>query len=218
MTIKTTYLKLLFLLCSMFNLAAAQATEPHLIGSHGMVLINDKQAGSFVSHLPLYRSPHNYQIIYKVQLPQEVPIEQLAVSGMVTVLPDNFDLNRLVNGESFTINAKFFQGHFERGGQLSHSAKLTFVSAVLVKKVAPTQRKSNAQFYTVAINNNQAIFAHIIQPSPSFDAIGFMPQPNNLKTIQCAKPAKLDLITIRQQLKQCGFPEPAYIETQDFKS
>ena len=118
MTIKTTYLKLLFLLCSMFNLAAAQATEPHLIGSHGMVLINDKQAGSFVSHLPLYRSPHNYQIIYKVQLPQEVPIEQLAVSGMVTVLPDNFDLNRLVNGESFTINAKFFQGHFERGGQL----------------------------------------------------------------------------------------------------
>lgn len=215
------FIKSLLLFYSMFsllNLAPAQATEPHLIGSHGMVLINDKQAGSFISHLPLYRSPHNYQIIYKVQLPREVPIERLVSNGMVTVLPDKFDLNRLINGESFTLNAKFFHGHFERGGQLSHTAKLTFVSAVLVKKVAPTLRNNNARLYTVAINSNKAIFAHIIQPSPSFDAIGFMPQPNNLQDIQCAEPAKLDLATIRHQLKQCGFPEPAYIETQDFKS
>ncbi|WDE08898.1 hypothetical protein SG34_029610 [Thalassomonas viridans] len=203
---------------SAFAYAETKHAQHKLVGSHGMVLVYDQDEGLFASHLPLYRSPHHYQIIYKVEVTEQESIKQLLTKGMVTLLPENFDLNKLINGEAFSVPAQFFQGHFERGGKLTSTGKINFISPVLVKKVSKEHSQS-ASFYTAVISKNKAIIAHKIQHPPSFDALAFMPLTDKTtinKPIICDPPKAFDITSIKQQLAKCGIPEPVYIETQDF--
>lgn len=238
---------LIFYCCGLTALANSSvvnaASHHDLMGSHGMVLILDENEGFFASHLPLYSSPHNYQIIYKVKVENPKLLAGYLQKGMVTVLPDRFDLTKLIKGESFSINTAFFQGHFERGGKQVVSANMIFENPVLIEKVSTTFKSKNAHFYTVPISESTAIFAHKIQRSPSFDAIGFLnkkmdqvtaihegssksnnPELSNssnssnssdMKT--CIMPAILESAQIKKQLANCAKFQWKYIETQDFK-
>lgn len=220
---------------------SAQASDLHkmhsLMGSHGMVLMYNEKEGFFASHLPLYSTPHNYQLIYKIKTDKPEKLIELIQNDMVTLLPDNFDLSRLVNGESFSINTAFFQGHFERGGKQKFTSKMTFEKPILIEKVSTTYSDDVAAFYNVAVSENTAIFAHRIQRSPSFDAIGFIGRnelkdiitknatdktiitesKNNTNMIMCNKPFMLKSSKIKPQLESCAKFELKYIETQDFK-
>ncbi|WDE02259.1 hypothetical protein [Thalassomonas actiniarum] len=204
-------------------LVHAQAVHGNhaLIGSHGMVLIYDQEEGIFASHLPLYRSPHNYQIIYKVEVSEHEMIRELLAAGMVTVLPTNFDLNKLISGEAFSVEAQFFQGHFERGGQVKNTGMISFIRPVLVKKVTKEHSQA-ASFYTAALSKTKVIVAHKIQHPPSFDALAFMPLPGKAaaetnNVIVCDNPKTFDVSTISKQLELCGIPAPVYIEIRDFE-
>ncbi|WP_281561632.1 hypothetical protein [Thalassomonas sp. RHCl1] len=201
--------------------AQAEHGDHALIGSHGMVLIYDQQEGIFASHLPLYRSPHNYQIIYKVEVSEHKMIRELLTAGMVTVLPTNFDLNKLISGEAFSVEAQFFQGHFERGGEVKNTGKISFTKPVLVKKVTKEHSQA-ASFYTAAISKTKAIVAHKIQHPPSFDALAFMALPGKAAAetndvIVCDNPKAFDADIISKQLELCGIPAPVYLETRDFE-
>ena len=218
------FMAVLFTLATI-GFSQANAEDVHgnhaLTGSHGMVLIYDQDEGIFASHLPLYRSPHHYQIIYKVEVSEQEMISKMLLAGMVTVLPENFDLNKLINGQAFSVEAQFFQGHFERGGKIKNSGMLSFVRPVLVKKVFK-ERSPAASFYRAAISDNKAIIAHKIQHPPSFDALVFMPLPKEsgmekAEVILCDNPETFDAKTINKLLEKCGIPAPVYLETQDFK-
>lgn len=213
-----------------------QHSQHSLMGSHGMVLMHDANEGFFVSHLPLYSSPHNYQLIYKVKIEKSDQLLNMLQKEMVTLVPDNFDLSRLIRGESFAINTMFFQGHFERGGKQKLTAKLTFEKSILAEKVSTSYSTKDAVFYTVVISDQSAIFAHKIQRSPSFDAIGFIKRSaiknklitstekksnstkatTNTASVICDKPTTLEPHTIKQQLESCAQFEIKYIETKDF--
>lgn len=195
--------------------------ETHsLIGSHGMVLIYHPQEGLFASHMPLYRMPHDYQLIYKIQVEDTQKLINLMYKGMVTVLPELFDLSILIKGERFSINAKFFQGHFERGGINRFTAKVFFEKPVLIKRVLPNFSNEKAIIYQVKLSDNSAIFAHKIQQIPSFDAIGFTNSTRldaGDNTLLCAKPLLLSADNIKTKLKECAQLDAKYVETKDFK-
>jgi len=99
-----------FISCSNHVYAKKSHTEHQLIGSHGMVLIQEQGIGIVASHLPLYVAPHNYQIIYKVNVSDEQQLKGMFALGMVTALPINFDLSKLINGESFVLRQNFIKG------------------------------------------------------------------------------------------------------------
>lgn len=208
-----------------------------LMGSHGMVLLYDQQLGLYASHLPLYTTPHDYQIIYKIR--SKNAIENLAdfKQGLVTVLPSPFDLNRLINGESFSITADFYQGHFERGGKLTISANIEFVEPVIIKKITPLLRSPDIllteKYFLTPVNENAALVIHHIQSAPSFDAIAFVYTNSlteqdklNKQSISCAKSMGLSAKLLREHLVNClseqtdGFVinkvDLKYIETKDF--
>lgn len=234
------YFSLVTILLFSFNALADNQVNKHehhnLMGSHGMVLMHHKDHGFFVSHLPLYVSPHHYQLIYKVKIAGADELIHRLQKKMVTVVPENFDLSRLINNERFSIDTKFYQGHFERGGKHIFSAKMTFEKSILIEKISPTFTNKTAIFQTVAISKHTAIFAHKIQQSPSFDAVGFIKNkaiksqvsnnknkkiktPNSIMhtdKIVCQKPSTLDARTIKQQLKRCAQFDIKYIETKDF--
>jgi len=201
--------------------------EHSLMGSHGMALIYHKKEGFFASHLALYYPPHNYQIIYKVHVKEQKKLIQLIEKNMITLLPDNFDLSRLIQGESFSIGTQIFQGHFERGGTAVFTSAITFVEPILIKKLSKTFAASSADFYYLPISKEAAIFAHKIQQAPSFDSIGFIDNAmvkldtqasaGMLKTLTCNKPLLLTAQMIQKQLASCQPFDVKYIEIQDFK-
>ncbi|NQZ07698.1 MAG: hypothetical protein HRT35_11100 [Algicola sp.] len=202
--------------------AKNQHENHSLVGSHGMVLLHDQQTGLYASHLPLYSKPHNYQIIYKIQTANDHKIKAMFKKGMVTLLPQRFDLQKLINGETLTLETQFFAGHFERGGKQTSTEKVTFVKKILVEKIQPNYQAESAIFYVAPISANSAIIAHKIQQAPSFDAIGFIALSNDaqLKTRQnngCRQPKSKDRLTIQKQLNSCGLTTMAYFETADFK-
>lgn len=198
----------------------------NLMGSHGMVLMHHPKEGFYASHMPLYSTPHNYQIIYQVHIDKPKPIINLINNGRVTLLPENFDLSRLVNGESFSINTDVYQGHFERGGKLGLTTQINFSTPILVRKLSASFQTQSATFYYLPLSETVAIFAHKIQQKPSFDAIGFI---NNIehklnstsdelnRYFTCKKPLNLNQDAITTMLNNCGELNGQYIEIKDFK-
>lgn len=220
----------LFIVCCLGSLLASinvQASTKHsdhrehnLMGSHGMVLIYHPEEGFFVSHLPLYSSPHNYQIIYQVKVNKPQKLVEMIDKGMVTLLPSNFDLRRLISGQHFAIKTQVFQGHFERGGKVEFSTDITFVKPILTEKVSPSFTSPAAIYYQVAISEKHTIFAHKIQQAPSFDVIGFVKQAktgSELTIKKCEQPSVINEQMIKESIAACADFRVQYIEVQDFK-
>jgi len=201
-------------------------SQHQLMGSHGMVVFQDNQQNLVVSHLPLYVSPHDYQIVYRARLANNentdkntLLIKNLFDKGMVTVLPKNFHLSKLINGDTFTVGATFFEGHFERGGKPAFNADMTFTKQILAKQIVKNDHNQNnsqqSEFYITAINNNQSLYLHKIQTRPSFDAIGIIDTPKE-PSVTCKKVTELSVPHIMSMLSECGLSKPIYLETQDF--
>lgn len=208
---------LCWLICLVL-LSPAQAEPEHqhsYTGSHGMVLFAAEQK-LLVSHLPLYRPPHDYQLVYQIQLPQASTQSVLATlqrGDMLTVLPQNFDLMLMISAQRFTVQADIYQGHFERGG----TPWLTDVTVKFEQQVfkrglqQPGTDKLNAQYAAFSVAN-QHFLLHQIMGAPSFDQIirvSATPAQLNL--------AAPDAATAISLLQAQGLKvEQLYLETQDF--
>lgn len=118
------------LFAGFFAASCGQAAEldatpalSHAHGVHGMVLFGEP-GRVFASHLPLYRHPHDWQVVLELA-PADEPGQQqvnalLAAGGLLTLEPERFDLWRLKPGASAPLSqfqATLYRDHFERGGE-----------------------------------------------------------------------------------------------------
>lgn len=86
------------------------------MGVHGMVLFAGAD-GLFASHLPLFRAPHDRQIL--LELAADPRVRRAASDGLWTIEPDRFELAQLLPTASAPLKAfraTVYRGHFERGG------------------------------------------------------------------------------------------------------
>ena len=201
------------------------------VGSHGMVLFTDG-AELYASHLPLYYSPHDYQLIYAVGSLHKAKLIAYLIAGsashsnMVTLLPENFDLNKLVDGEKFSIPAQFYKGHFERGGtKWLGKSELTFEKLLfkrpLVKQYKPPHSDEDSakdalnEKWTRISFGDKHLYIHHIGERPSFDALIIVDdcQVTFENKLGESVPSKAQ---IKEVFSHCGSPMLVYIETQDF--
>ncbi|MBV2127616.1 hypothetical protein [Arsukibacterium indicum] len=186
------------------------------IGSHGMVLFAADDI-LLASHLPLYQPPHNYQLIYQITLP---PTEHQAVLAtlhdkqQMTILPQQFDLQQLINGNSITIKASVYHGHFERGGSVwFDEVPVNFARRLYFRPITQSAPINEAHYDVLKIKQNYFLI-HQIAAKPGYDQI--------LRTDQ-APPEPLVLkapadVTALQQLNAMGIQATeVYLETADFK-
>ena len=207
---------ILFIIALMSSFTYANQHENHkqhhLMGSHGMVLIHHQDVGIFASHLPLYHTPHDYQIIYRVNVEQDEVLKALLSKDMVTILPEPFDLMTLVNKQQMTTKTAIYQGHFERGGVKVMDIEMTFATPILVERVDPNFVNSDMAFYRIPVANNLELTIHKIQQAPSFDAISLMEKRNK----SCELPNQMTEQAVLTQLNLCGAKKVLYLETRDF--
>jgi hypothetical protein len=141
-------------------------------------------------------------------------LNYLTAGRQLTLLPEQFDLNQLINGDSFTAKGSIYYDHFERGGRIWYDNIAVRFARLLYKRPISQSGDGTESRYDVLKVNQSYFLIHQIAAKPSYDQI--------LRTDQ-APPEPLVLkapadVTALQQLNAMGIQATeVYLETADFK-
>lgn len=166
---------------------------------HGMLLFG--QQTTYASHLPMFHSPHDYQLLLKLKL-QELPraqtlkfyeLKKKQGETLFTLVPETMDLTKIIDGSKKTFSATIFQGHFERGGTDLGPVQVEVDSIVYSKKLDGKQTQLPYESYLVFGEKGEYFAAHVIKEKPNYDAVFSVSQPKMLvihhcRTRMCADP------------------------------
>ncbi len=200
----------------------AKADPP---ATHGMILFGDK--ANYVSHLPMFHSPHDYQLVMKIGLesgPRSTALaayakEKSSGQKLFTVVPDPFDIALVMNGSLNKLAADLYSGHFEKGGKKLGAVVLKVEKILLAKKLDPATLESNLDYLVFGIDG-EYFGVHSIKGKPSFDTVVKVNAPyevfqSHCRTRLCDEPKLIPVkdsvlpVTISQSLFEEAAPLPA---------
>lgn len=168
-------MKLLFLLLFSSLSLPALADIP---ATHGMVVFGKSQ--TYASHLPMFHSPHDYQLVLKIKLSDPLPkvsaVQQYKLlqekgESLFTIAPDVMDLTEIMSGKKTQFGATLFVGHFEKDGKELGPVTVDIESIVFQKKLNPQQPTSGLSSYLIFGTSFETFMIHLIAGKPSFDWI-----------------------------------------------
>ena len=153
---------------------AAHADHPSV---HGMVLFGNQE--TYVSHLPMFHSPHDYQVVMKVSLNevaqghtlQKYVAAKQAGHDFFTLAPEVFDLTKIIDGSRTTFQAGLFDGHFERDGTNLGQLQVQITQSIHSHHLEEGRNDSGQESYFAFGANDEYYAVHLIAGKPSFDAI-----------------------------------------------
>ncbi len=196
-------------------------THKGYVGEHGMVLLAGPEQEMIASHMPLYHAPHDYQIVYRVESNDE-RLKLLNDDQLITILPEAFDLTKLIKANKITLKTKVYRGHFERGGEFLFDSELSFKELLYVRKIETIKSlKSDLlleinQFEIIPVSEKIALLIHKIGNSPSFDSISWLLNRDKNKEIKCkSKPFK-NHGSLLVYIEKCTGAKTQYFEFRDF--
>lgn len=151
-------------------------------GFHGMLFFGQGDT-FYISHLPMFHKPHDYQAIVEVKLKDDVKAKYQAElkrkGGYFTFAPEgNFVLPEVVTQKK-PISGALVQGHFERGGSELLTTDLELVRVVFYKKINPKDKKPEKEKYVIFGKGDEYFMAHEVFERPNVDEI--IPLPKNFK-------------------------------------
>lgn len=161
---------------------AAQNSEISATASaavHGMVIFGTDTL--FVSHIPMYMSPHDYQSIMQVKLSHPtsdalaVYQKALGTSGkqtLFTVRPKPFVLPNLLNGKISSFTADLYKGNFEQGGKVVLSnVTVTVEENLYTTQLSKSTAAAEALTYIPVETADSSYLVHQISAPNNFDHI-----------------------------------------------
>jgi hypothetical protein len=159
---------------------------------HGMLIVGEQTV--FLSHLPMFMSPHNYQVILEATFtnqgsnPQAVYVEDrkknpkekiYTFAPKPFVLPDLFppDSNRPPRLREF--KGDLFRGHFERfpprvpkaPARIDTDVVVNVTNVVYFQKFDPKVKDLDPLEYLLFGKGQELFLAHLITKPPDFDQI-----------------------------------------------
>ena len=199
------------------------------MGSHGMAVIGKNHL--LLHHMPLYRPPHDRQILTPATFADKeirTAFEKWRQSydGLISILPENFDLDRLDPDSSNAIGsfaADIYEGHFERGGQIKFkSVKFQLGKPIYHRPVI--EDAASPPLYTYLENGNETYLVADIGPRPGVDEILLSTSSANLKSGERvrilskeASAARILVMKKDQSILDIDILETLYRETADFE-
>jgi hypothetical protein len=149
------------------------------VGVHGMVLFGSEKL--YLSHIPLYSSPHNIQVVVEVKIASGVPADQqLFGTKNFTVRPTAFSLHDLAHDVLRSVTGTVYLGNFESGGTPAfRNVKFEVVRVIYQRDMASSMPRNPALDYIAVGTPTQPYFVHVIDAPPSFDQIALVKLPDN---------------------------------------
>jgi hypothetical protein len=163
----------------------AQADPPAV---HGMLVLGEKHV--YLSHLPMFHSPHDYQVIFAVSLSGAAlqtyrSAKRSAPQGtLFTIVPEPFALDQMIQSPR-PFQAMIYQGHFERGGTpITGWVPVSIDRVLFAKHLSPSEIRPSSATYILFGADSEYFLAHLITGGPNFDQIiaAFLSQPPQLGT------------------------------------
>ena len=156
------------------------------IGIHGMLLVGEGPI--YLSHLPMFMPPHNYQVILKVTLEDEVTRKladfraHFGHDMLVTVKPEPFAIRDLLAGDTdghplTEFRANIVKGHFEHAGDtLSHAAlvrvdEVAYFEELDLGAADPDETPLDLGYFLFGDADHDLFLAHQIRHRPNFDQV-----------------------------------------------
>jgi hypothetical protein len=151
------------------------------VGVHGMLLFG--QEALYLSHLPMFMHPHNFQVLLEVGFDDAVgevlrADREASGDGMQTFAPVRFPIIELdPSGDGpvrTSIEGTAFHGHFERGGNPITGRVTAEVRNVVYFAELDMQARHSADrelTYLCFGHAGQFHLAHDITASPDFDHV-----------------------------------------------
>jgi hypothetical protein len=171
----------LFILLFVFISANIFAQHDHAVistdkaSTHGMLIFGADKI--YASHLPMFRSPHNYQIIIELVLDKVAKQKFIAYQKLhpefttYTIEPERFILPDMINAKG-SFKANLYRGHFERGGiKIGDSIKIKIQNIIYFKKFDATAVKQTEANFLVFGTCNEQFAIHQISNKHDFEQI-----------------------------------------------
>lgn len=172
-----TFAAFILSLFSQYSCAQALHHSSHHMdrpSTHGMAVVGQQQI--YLSHLPMFHSPHDYQVILEVQLDagsqaKYAQAKTLAPDELITIVPEVFVLPEMV-AQPRPFKADLFKGHFERDGSVFiENATVTITKVIYFKKFSSTDSAPAQAHYILFGNSTEQFLAHTITAKPDFDQL-----------------------------------------------
>lgn len=162
---------------------AAQGNHTHSTitdkpSTHGMMFFGGEAARSvYASHLPMFHTPHDYQVLLELEIPDSVRTayeQSLTVTPketIYTLVPEVFVLPKMI-AKPRPFTAQLYCGHFERGGKPIAGTFTVSIRRVLhFKKFDTSAKRLKTSEYLVFGSPKAQYAAHMISAKPDFDHI-----------------------------------------------
>lgn len=225
----------LFLLsfCCIFS-AHAESKHGPTWGVHGMLLFGNSE-GMYVSHLPMFHAPHDYQVVLQIrcldrQLDATIKarLEQKLV--LWTMEPEQFEIARLAADSKLPLKqfkANIVLGHFEQGGKVEYKDVPVVVEKTLIfRQLSPQMRDIRQAVYHQIGRGTQRFLLKEIDSRPDFDHVLAISMPATAtmadvvmkKTgLQAATYAELLQVLQSKVDKRAGVKGTIYLDRADLE-
>ncbi|MFG6430308.1 hypothetical protein [Roseateles sp. LYH14W] len=149
------------------------------IGGHGMAVFGGRE-GLYASHLPMFHTPHDSQILLRFHLADASADKALRETlarepRLWTFDPETIDLLRLGAGHAQPLRefkARFFEGHFERGGKpQAGEQRVVFDEVLLFRRLKTAPREASTGRYRLIGKGSEWFAFKTIDRRPDFDHI-----------------------------------------------
>jgi len=153
---------------------------------HGMLIVGEQTV--FLSHLPIFGSPHDYQVLLEAAFakpgsdPQVDYFNDRKRTGtkIYTLEPERFVLPRLAAAAPLrSFKANIYRGHFERfptqrakeAARIAQNVDVNVTRVIHFRKFDPTAAKPAQLAYLLFGKGAELFLAHVITTPPDFDHI-----------------------------------------------
>jgi hypothetical protein len=155
--------------------------EGDTTGVHGMLLFGEEEL--YLSHLPMFASPHNFQVLLEVTFDADVRevllSDRQAISdGIHTFAPEPFPIVELEPGGDkparTSIEGTIFRGHFERGGEpIAKGVVAQVQDVVTFRELDVNAKRADDQklAYLCVGRGGRLHVVHEITARPDFDHV-----------------------------------------------
>lgn len=168
---------------------------------HGMLLFGERRL--YLSHLPLFHAPHDYQLILAADLdggadPRGARTRYLddrrrTQTAVYTFVPERFRLPDLAfqrKAGAFRFRGEVVRGHFERGGtEIDRNVRVT-PRVIFAEKLAP-EGKTSSDAWLLFGARDEAYVAHLVSAPPDFDQILAVEAPAEVPDRELARGVRL---------------------------
>lgn len=142
---------------------------------HGMLMFGQTEV--FLSHLPMFHSPHDYQVLLKIKIDADSlakyknSLKKFPQEKVYTLVPQVFVLPDMIN-HPVAFKAQIFRGHFERGGSvIADSVSVEIAKVLHFRKYDPAAQKPAQAKFLLFGNSSEQYLAHYIEAKPDYDLI-----------------------------------------------